>query len=39
LLENNDILGEIDSNIIEKLFSKKIIEKAKNPKKISEHIM
>jgi len=39
LLEKNDILEEIDSTIIKKLFSKKMIEKAKNPKKSSEHIM
>jgi len=39
LLEKNDILEEIDNDIIKKLFSNKIIEKAKNPKNISEHIM
>jgi len=39
LLGKNDILEEIDNDLIKKLFSKKIIEKAKNPKNISDHIM
>jgi len=38
-LENSDLLFSDDNEIIKKLFSKKLIEKAKQPKNVSEHIM
>ena len=39
ILENSDLFLIDDSDIIKKLFSKKIIDKAKNPKNISDQIM
>ncbi len=39
VLENNDFLQLDDNELIKKILSKKLIEKAKNPKNISDHIM